>query len=103
MQHDLIAQASKNVEQGGELGKVLEQSPHFPVLAAQMIKVGETSGEIGKMLEKTADLYEKDVQTAVTTAASLIAPVIILMMGIIVTLIILSICLPIFEINQLIQ
>ncbi len=101
--YDLILKACDTVEQGGELGDVLARSSAFPSLASQMIKIGETSGEIEKMLEKTADLFEKDVQTTVTAATSLIEPIIILVMGIVVGAIILAICLPIFEINQLIQ
>lgn len=101
--YDLISTACDTVEQGGELGDVLSRSRAFPYLASQMIKTGETSGEMEKMLEKTADLFEKDVQTAVTAATSLIEPLIILAMGVVVGGIILAICLPIFEINQLIQ
>ncbi|MCK5836210.1 MAG: type II secretion system inner membrane protein GspF [Desulfobacula sp.] len=101
--YELISEACERVEQGGELGKSLSQSKAFPYLASQMIIIGETSGEIEKMLEKTADLFEKDVQTAVTAATSLIEPLIILIMGVVVGCIILAICLPIFEINQLIQ
>ncbi|MCP4669769.1 MAG: type II secretion system inner membrane protein GspF [Desulfobacula sp.] len=100
---ELISKACDTVEQGGELGDVLTDNMVFPSLAAQMIKIGETSGELEKMLEKTADLFEKDVHTAVTAATSLIEPLIILIMGIVVGGIILAICLPIFEINQLIQ
>ncbi len=100
---ELISKACDTVEQGGELGDVLIDNRVFPSLAAQMIKIGETSGELEKMLVKTADLFEKDVHTAVTAATSLIEPLIILIMGIVVGGIILAICLPIFEINQLIQ
>ncbi len=100
---ELISNACERVEQGGELGEVFAQSKYFPYLASQMIKIGETSGEMEKMLEKTADLFEKDVQSAITAASSLIEPIIILTMGVVVGIIILAICLPIFEINQLIQ
>jgi general secretion pathway protein F len=99
---DLIAKATEKVEQGGTLGDVLSQNSHFPSLAARMIQVGETSGELEKMLVKTADLYERDVQAAVATATALVEPVIILVMGVVVGLIILAVCLPIVEINQLI-
>ncbi len=101
--HELIAKSYTRVEQGGELGEVLAKSSHFPFLASQMIQIGESSGEIEKMLKKTADIFEKDVQTAVTSAVSLIEPLIILFMGIVIGMIVLAICLPIFEINQLIQ
>jgi general secretion pathway protein F len=99
---DLIESAAQSVEQGGELGETLSKSRFFPALASQMIKVGEKSGEMEKMLEKSADLYEKDVDSAVIAATSLIEPIIILVMGVMVGLIIMAICLPIVELNQMI-
>jgi general secretion pathway protein F len=98
---DLIESAADRVEQGQELGAILAESPYFPKLAAQMIQVGEKSGEMEKMLAKTADLYERDVQAAVTAATALIEPLIILVMGVVVGLIIMAVCLPIVEINTL--
>ncbi len=99
---NLIQEAAEKVEKGGELGSALEGSPYFPSLAVQMIKVGEKSGQIEKMLDKSADLYEKDVQSSITAATALIEPLIILIMGVVVGLIIMAVCLPIVEINQLI-
>jgi general secretion pathway protein F len=99
---DLIAGAAERVEQGGTLGVSLSANPYFPSLAARMIQVGETSGELEKMLVKTADLYDRDVQAAVAAATALVEPVIILVMGVVVGLIILAVCLPIVEINQLV-
>ena len=68
-----------------------------------MIKVGEKSGEMERMLEKSADLFDRDVNNAVTAATSIVEPVIILVMGVVIAFIILAVCLPIFEINQLIS
>ena len=99
---DLIGQAAERVEKGGELGKSLAGSRYFPSLAVQMIQVGEKSGEMEKILEKSADLYEKDVYSAITAATALIEPLIILVMGLVVGLIIMAVCLPIVEINQLV-
>lgn len=101
--NNLISKVCETVEQGGEIGRVLEKSNAFPSLAAQMIMIGETSGELEKMLEKAADLYEKDIKAAVSAASALIEPIIILVMGVVVGSIILAICMPIFEINQMIQ
>ena len=99
---ELIEKSAQAVEQGGSLGSVLEKNSAFPDLAAQMIKVGEKSGEMEKMLEKSAELFERNVQTAITAATSIIEPLIILIMGVVIGFIILAVCLPIFEINQLI-
>lgn len=55
------------------------------------------------MLEKTADLYEKEVTASVATMTALLEPVIIPAMGASGGFIVLSVCLPIFEINQLVR
>ncbi|MFO7749061.1 MAG: type II secretion system inner membrane protein GspF [Desulfobacteraceae bacterium] len=99
----IVARSAESVEQGGELGKALENERLFPFLACQMIRVGEKSGELEKMLEKTADLYEKEVTSSIAAMTALLEPVIILVMGAVVGFIVLSICLPIFEMNQLVK
>ncbi|MDA8404952.1 MAG: type II secretion system F family protein, partial [Desulfobacteraceae bacterium] len=52
---------------------------------------------------KMADIYENDVESTVVGLSALLEPVIILFMGAIVMFIVLSIMLPIFEMNQLIK
>jgi general secretion pathway protein F len=99
----IITQAEIEVQQGGELGHALEQHRAFPPLATQMIKVGEKSGTLEKMLERTATFYEKEVDTSLTAMAAMLEPVIILVMGVVVGFIVLSVCLPIFEMNQLVK
>ncbi len=100
---DLIGKAMILVEQGGGLGESLDNNKYFPTLVAQMITIGEQSGELEKMLKKVGALYEKEVEASITTATALVEPLIILIMGVVLGFIILSICLPIFEINQFIQ
>jgi len=99
----IITQAETEVQQGGELGRALEAHRAFPPLATQMIKVGEKSGTLEKMLERTATFYEKEVDTSVTSMTAMLEPLIILIMGAVVGFIVLSVCLPIFEMNQLVR
>lgn len=96
-----ITMAAESVKQGGDLGNALDGSREFPPLAIQMIKVGEKSGKLELMLEKTAQLFEKDTESSLIAMMALLEPVIILVMGAVVGFIVLSICLPIFEMNQL--
>ena len=72
-------------------------------MMVQMIAVGEQSGTLEKMLKKVADSYEKEVETKIKALTSLIEPFMILLMGIAMLFIVLSILLPIFEMNQLIK
>ncbi|GAB6097928.1 type II secretion system inner membrane protein GspF [Desulfatiferula olefinivorans] len=100
---ETIADAAKEVEQGHELGAALSAAKVFPFLSIQMIKVGEQSGELETMLNKVADVYEKEVESSLVGMTALLEPAIILLMGVVVGFIVFSICLPIFEMNQLIK
>ena len=78
----------------------LSNSPWFPPMFVQMVSVGEQAGNLEKMLKKVADAYEREVESAVTGMTALIEPVMIVFMGGVVGAIIISILLPIFEMNQ---
>jgi len=99
---DSIENAANEVEKGRGLGKSLNELRIFPHISIQMIQVGEQSGELETMLGKIADIYENEVETTVVGMSALLEPLIILFMGAIVLFIVLSIMLPIFEMNQLI-
>jgi general secretion pathway protein F len=99
---EAVQAAAAEVEKGAGLGKSLESSRFFPHLAVQMIQVGENSGELEAMLAKMADIYENEVETTVSGLTSMLEPAIILVMALVVGFIVLSIILPIFEMNQMI-
>ncbi len=98
-----ISQAGIQVEQGHELGDVLSPMPCFPHFCVQMIQLGEQTGKLETMLEKTASAYDEEVNTTIIGFTALLEPLIILVMAVVVGFIVLSICLPIFEMNQLIK
>jgi len=97
-----IKAGTKEIEKGSGLAEALASHGVFPNLFMQMLKVGEQSGKLEAMLKKTASIYEKEVTAQVTRMTSLLEPIMILVMGVIVGGIVLSICLPIFEMNQLV-
>ncbi len=98
----LIEKASNEVEKGQGLGLSLATDAVFPDLAVQMVQVGEQSGELEPMLYKIADVYENEVQASIMSMMAMLEPVMILVMAVVVLFIVLSICLPIFEMNQLV-
>lgn len=100
---DVIENARKEVEEGQSLSGSLSKSELFPPLTIQMISVGEQSGNVEQMLYKVSDSYENEVESNVMMITSLLEPVMILVMGLFVGFIVISILLPIFEMNQLIR
>lgn len=100
---DVIENASVEVERGNSLGSALSTSTAFPHIAIQMIQVGEQSGELETLLDKVANIFESEVENSINSLTSLLDPLIIITMAIIVGFIVLSICLPIMEMNQLVK
>ena len=99
----VIDEAIEQIRQGKSMTHSLGASHWFPPMFVQMIAVGEQSGTLGPMLKKVAEAYERDVETAIMGLTSLIEPLMIVVMGAGVGFVVLSILLPIFEMNQMVR
>lgn len=100
---DAIQQAGNDVREGQSLSAPLARSGLFPTISVEMISVGEQSGNLEPMLYRIAEAYEKEVESGITMLTSLLEPIMILVMGLAVGFIVVSILLPIFEMNQLVR
>lgn len=100
---EAIQEARGNVREGEGVALPLRRSGLFPPLVTHMISIGEKSGKLEGMLQKVSEAYDNEVETAVTGLTSLLAPVMILGMGLVVLFIVLAILLPIFEISQVVN
>ena len=98
-----VESAAEEVGKGRALADALQDEGLLPGLCIQMVQVGEKSGELEKMLFKAADVFESEVESTIMTLTSLLEPILIVVMGGIVGFVVISICLPIFEMNQLIR
>ena len=100
---EAINKASKDVEEGKGLSGPLTESGLFPPLVTEMVAVGEQTGTLEKMLNRVATAYETEAQSDIMVMTSLLEPLMILVMGLVVGFIVISILLPIFEMNQLVR
>ncbi len=98
-----IEKAAENVGKGQGLAVSLGESDIFPNLPIQMIQIGEQSGELEHMLDKVADIFEREVESIIARLTALLDPIMILLMAVVVGFIVLSIALPIFEMNRLVM
>jgi general secretion pathway protein F len=99
----VIEKTADDIQEGKSLAAPLSQSRWFPSIMVQMITVGEQSGELEKMLNKIADMYEEEAQSRIMAVTAMLEPAMILCMGLVVGFIVISILLPIFEMNQLVR
>jgi general secretion pathway protein F len=99
----VIQDAAKEVEEGKSLSSPLSRSGLFPPIATEMIAVGEQSGDMETMLFRISEAYEREVESSIAMITSVLEPAMILVMGLAVGFIVISILLPIFEMNQLVK
>jgi general secretion pathway protein F len=100
---DAIRQAARDVEEGQSLSQPLSKNDLFTSMVTEMIAIGEQSGNMESMLHRIADAFEAEVAADVMTITSLMEPLMILFMGFLVGFIVVSVLLPIFEMNQLVR
>lgn len=92
---------AESVRTGGSLSSAMRAAGVFPPLLIYLAESGEASGRLDLMLERAADYLEREFDTFTSTALSLLEPAIIIIMGVIVALIVLSILLPILQLDTL--
>jgi len=95
------ADIAEAIRTGGSLSGALKRAGIFPPLLVYLAASGEASGKLDVMLERAADYLDREFDTFTTTALSLLEPAIIIVMGAIVALIVLSILLPILQLDTL--
>ncbi len=104
LSNQVLQEASKAVTQavqeGGSFSKALRQSGWFPPLLVQMAASGEANGTLSEQLQHCAKNQERELEMMIGTTMGLLEPIMILFMGGMVTLIVLAILLPIFQMNS---
>jgi general secretion pathway protein F len=98
-----VAGFKEQIISGSSLSEALKKSPFFPAFVTNIIAIGEESGSLDKSLLRIAQDYETEVNRTVVGFTKLLEPVIILIMGLIVGFIVLSMLLPIFQINLIVR
>jgi type II secretory pathway component PulF len=91
------------ISSGSSFSLCLKDSKFFPAFVTNIVTVGEESGTLEKSLLRIADDYEREVDRSLKILTRLLEPVIILAMGLIVGFIVLSMLLPIFQINLIVR
>lgn len=91
----------EEVRGGGSLSSAFRNANIFPPMLIYLIASGEASGQLDIMLGRAADYLEMEFDNFTATSLSLLEPIIIVLMGGIVAVIILSILLPILQLQNL--
>ncbi len=91
------------VREGAPLATALAQNKRFPGLLSMFARLGEQTGQLPVMLQRAAQQLSTEVQRKAMQLATLLEPLLIVLMGAVVMLIVLAVLLPIIEMNQLVR
>jgi len=94
---DAVRQMRDDISVGHQLQLAMKQTNLFPSMVVQMTGIGEESGALDNMLFKVAEFYEEEVSNAVDTLATLLEPIIMVVLGTLVGGIVIALYLPIFK------
>ncbi len=105
--HLLFQSATQDIQaqliQGRALSEGLKSTQGlFPSMVVQMCAIGEESGALDHMLEKTAEHYEREVDSTVARLSTLLEPFIMVVMGLLIGGLVMALYLPIFQLGQVI-
>ncbi len=90
------------LREGKGFGRPLADTGLYPRLATQMILVGEESGRLEEMLARVADVYDREVQTAVKRFLAVLEPALILSLAVMIGGIVFSILLGVMGMSELV-
>jgi general secretion pathway protein F len=103
--NEVIARAidvgRENISEGESIAGPLKKSGQFPPIVIHMINIGEKTGELENMLTQVSDAYDFQVNTQVEGLTSVLAPIMIVVMGGVIGVIVFAIMVPMFQLSNL--
>ncbi len=95
---DVLKKASEDVKRGGKLSDTLKPyTALYPPLVLQMVEVGEETGQSAEVFAKLAEFYEEEVAQVTQNLASVLEPVLMLIIGTVVGFFAISMLQPMYS------
>ncbi len=94
-----VARVQNRVSEGDSISESLHQCKHFTPMVVSMFAIGEESGRLGAVTKRIADAYDIEVDRAVKAMASLLEPILIVVMGIIIGFLVIAMLLPMLTLS----
>lgn len=88
------------VKRGKSLTSTLNSMKFFPPLVLSMVRIGEESGGLDFSLEKSADYFDQEVDSSISSFLTILEPLIIFVLAFFVGFIVLSVLLPMFKMYE---
>jgi len=100
--YDATKKIQSEISTGTSLTVAMQNADVFPNMVLQMTAIGEESGALDSMLSKVADFFEAEVDDAVDALASLMEPVIMVVLGTLIGGLVVALYMPIFKLGAVV-
>jgi type IV pilus assembly protein PilC len=100
---EAVANAGVEVEKGSSLSLPLSREDKIPLVVSQMISVGEETGRLDEIMKKMGQYYTNEVDTMTKNLATLIEPLMLILMGSVVAFIAIAVYLPLFSLASIVE
>lgn len=98
---EAVVEMSTELERGVSLDQAMnDRSNLFPTLTIQLAQVGEKTGELESILLKVSEYYNDRVTNVLANLATIIEPVLLILVGLAVGFIAVSIIGPMYELSN---
>jgi len=98
---EALARSAEKLKTGTPLSEILSTNHFiFPPMVTEMIMVGERTGEIQNLLKELADFYNKEVDKTMKNFATIIEPIIIILLGLAVAGMAVAVIMPMYSLVQ---
>lgn len=93
----ILLDAEENVRGGGSISDVFSRYKEIPPLMSSMVAIGEKTGKLDFMLGHISKFYKSESDSTIDNIATLIEPILVLVLGVAVAILVSSILLPIYN------
>jgi len=96
-----LSEIAKTLSKGKYIGKSMENKKYweYPAIVSKMISVGEKSGKLDEVLLYLSDFYDDEIDDLSKNLATILEPILLVIMGIAVGFVAVSIITPIYELT----
>jgi type II secretory pathway component PulF len=98
-----IDETTRNLEEGRGMSLAFTESAFIPESAKQIVKTGEETQNIAKVMLRLSDYYENEIDDLMKKFATIIEPLLLIIMGVVVGGIVMSLILPIFKLSKMVH
>lgn len=95
-----IRQGAAAVAEGKGIAVGLSAAKVFPPMVLHMISIGEMTGRLDELMAKVAEIYDDEVDDAVSNMTGLIQPTLIIVVGVLIAFLMLAMYAPIFNLGE---